>query len=220
MNTQHSTFSLGGLTLHRIDFDPATFTDADLLWLPHHAKLQPAGNKRKAEHLAGRLAAFYALRQYGLRHIADIGDRRQPIWPPEIYGSISHSGTTALAVGAKQPVGVDLDAIFTPEMTNEVVGSIVTPEERRMLEASGLPFELALTLAFSAKESLYKAYSFATSELPGFNSAQVIALNAGQITLGLTAAFSPDQAGEMCQIHWRQDHRQVITLLSKTLQSA
>ena len=220
MNIQPSTFSLGGLTLHRIDFDPASFTDADILWLPHHAKLQPAGNKRKAEHLAGRLAAFHALQLHNLRHIPDIGDSRQPLWPQDVYGSISHSGTTALAVVAKHPVGVDLESIFTPEIANEVVGSVVTPDERRVLEASGLPFELALTLAFSAKESLYKAYSFAASEQPGFNGAQVIALNAGRITLRLAEAFSPALAGEMCQVHWRQDDRQVITLLSKTLQSA
>ena len=34
MHTTHSTFSLAGHTLHRITFDPTTFTDADLLWLP------------------------------------------------------------------------------------------------------------------------------------------------------------------------------------------
>ena len=61
MHTTHSTFSLAGHTLHRITFDPATFTDADLLWLPHHAQLADAGRKRKADHLAGRIAAAHAL---------------------------------------------------------------------------------------------------------------------------------------------------------------
>lgn len=220
MKTQHSTFSLSGLTLHRIDFDPATCTDACLLWLPHHARLQPAGNKRKAEHLAGRLAAFYALQQHGFRHIPDLGDNRQPLWPQNVYGSISHCGSTALAVVASTPVGVDLESVFTPELANEIAGSIVAPEECRILAASGLTFELALTLAFSAKESVYKAFSFAAPELPGFSGAQIIALNEKHITLQLSNAFSPALMGKICQIGWRQERHQVTTLLAKTLQPA
>ena len=56
MRTTHSTFRLAGTTVHQITFDPTTFTDADLLWLPHHNALAHAAPKRKAEHLAGRLA--------------------------------------------------------------------------------------------------------------------------------------------------------------------
>jgi len=52
MQVNHSTFLLAGLTVHHVSFDPATFTDADLLWLPHHAELSHAGRKRKADHLA------------------------------------------------------------------------------------------------------------------------------------------------------------------------
>lgn len=47
MHTTHSTFSLAGHTLHRITFDPATFTDADLLWLPTTpSSLTPDANAR------------------------------------------------------------------------------------------------------------------------------------------------------------------------------
>ena len=61
MHTTHRTFILAGHTVHHVTFDPTTFTDADLLWLPHHAELANAGRKRKAEHLAGRIAAAHAL---------------------------------------------------------------------------------------------------------------------------------------------------------------
>ena len=64
MHTTHSTFILANLTVHHVTFDPTTFTDADLLWLPHHAELSSAGRKRKAEHLAGRIAAAHALPDY------------------------------------------------------------------------------------------------------------------------------------------------------------
>ncbi len=34
MHTTHRTFALANLTVHRITFDPTTFTDADLLASP------------------------------------------------------------------------------------------------------------------------------------------------------------------------------------------
>ncbi|MCS2158146.1 enterobactin synthase subunit EntD [Scandinavium sp. H11S7] len=220
MKTALSTFSLGGHTLHRIDFAPATFTDADLLWLPHHAQLSPAGKKRKTEHLAGRLAAFYALQQHGFRYIPAIGDNRQPLWPNGWYGSISHSGTTALAVVSREPVGVDLETVCRTEVCEEIADSIISPEEHTLLKNSGLPFPLALTLAFSAKESVYKALSFATNTLPSFTAAHLVAINRQHITLQLTAAFSPALAGRMCRVAWLQINNQLVTLLAKTLQSA
>lgn len=75
MHTTHSTFSLAGHTLHRITFDPTTFTDADLLWLPHHAQLANAGRKRKADHLAGRIAAAHALPDHTVPAIGPSGNR-------------------------------------------------------------------------------------------------------------------------------------------------
>ncbi len=220
MKTEHSTFSLSGYTLHRIDFDPATFTDTDLLWLPHHAQLSPAGKKRKAEHLAGRLAAFYALQQHDLRYIPAIGDNRQPLWPYGWYGSISHSGTTALAVVSREPVGVDLETVCSTEICDEIADSILSPAEHELLKSSELPFPLALTLAFSAKESVYKALSFATNDIPGFTAAHVVAINGQHITVQLTAAFAPALAGRICRLAWLRINNQLVTLLPKTLQSA
>ena len=78
MHTTHTTLHLSHHTLHRVDFDSATFTPADLFWLPHHAQLQSAGRKRQCEHLAGRLAAFYALQDINIRAIPGI-DRKSVV---------------------------------------------------------------------------------------------------------------------------------------------
>ncbi|HEY2452703.1 MAG TPA: enterobactin synthase subunit EntD [Scandinavium sp.] len=220
MQTHHSTFTLARLTVHRIDFDPTTFTDADLLWLPHHIKLLPAGKKRKAEHLAGRLAAFYALREQGLRQIPNIGDNRQPLWRPGWYGSISHSGTTAVAVVAREAVGIDLEGMFSAELSQKIANSIINSAERALLEKCGLPFPLALALVFSAKESLYKALSFTTDGQPGFASAQIVALNGQRITLQVDETFSPALVSQCFDLVWQQDSQRVITLLAKTLEPA
>ncbi|ASG63896.1 hypothetical protein CEW81_17980 [Kluyvera genomosp. 3] len=161
MKTHHSTLH----TLQRIDFDPDSFTPGDLLWLPHHAKLARSGKKRQTEHLAGRIAAVHALRAFGEKSVPGIGKNRQPIWPEGLYGSISHCGNTAIAIVARTPVGIDIEAVFSPQLADELASLIASEEELAVLRHSTLPFPLALTLAFSAKESLYKAFS---SQCPNF----------------------------------------------------
>lgn len=212
MHIRHSTVLFSGFTLHHINFDPTTFQDADLLWLPHHAQLARAGRKRRTEHLAGRIAAVHALAAYGEKGVPGIGERGQPLWPAGLNGSITHCETRALAVVSRQPTGIDMETLFTPELANEVEEEIITTEERQVLLSSALPFPLALTVAFSAKESLYKAFSSAENPLPGFHSVRVSALDQQHITLTCLADFSPSLAGHALSIAWIQDQQQVITL--------
>lgn len=157
MQTTHSPLILAHHTLHCVTFEPDTFHEHDLLWLPHHAQLARAGRKRKAEHLAGRIAAVHALREQGHKNVPGMGEQRQPLWPEGLFGSISHCATTALAVVSRKPVGIDIEEIVTPQTAAELADSIVTGAEKARLAGSGLPFEQALTLAFSAKESAFKA---------------------------------------------------------------
>ncbi len=65
MRHHRTVLPLAGYTIQQIDFDPATFQPEDLFWLPYHASLTGWGRKRQAEHLAGRIAAAYALREVG-----------------------------------------------------------------------------------------------------------------------------------------------------------
>ena len=95
MRHHRTVLPLAGYTIQQIDFDPATFQPEDLFWLPYHASLTGWGRKRQAEHLAGRIAAAYALREVGEKRLPAIGDQRQPLWPTPWFGSISHCGTRA-----------------------------------------------------------------------------------------------------------------------------
>lgn len=95
MRHHRTVLPLAGYTIQQIDFDPATFQPEDLFWLPYHASLTGWGRKRQAEHLAGRIAAAYALREVGEKRLPAIGDRRQPLWPTPWFGSISHCGQRA-----------------------------------------------------------------------------------------------------------------------------
>lgn len=215
MYTAHSTFSLAGLTLHHITFDPATFTDADLLWLPHHAELSHAGRKRKADHLAGRLAAAYALNE---RTIPGIGPSGEPLWPDGISGSITHSGTQAMAVVVPYPalIGIDSEAILAENEAREIKDGIIDAQEERVLSRSGYPFALALTLVFSAKESLFKALFPKVKSYMGFDSARITMLDKETLMLALTRPLTGFDEGTAFTLHWLHNGDGVITLLSRS----
>ncbi|HBH7009876.1 hypothetical protein AZ006_003541 [Citrobacter freundii] len=204
MHTTHTTLTFADHTLHIVEFDPDTFQEHDLFWLPHHTQLQSCGRKRKAEHLAGRIAAVHALREYGIKTVPGIGGQRQPLWPQKLFGSISHSTSTALAVVSTHPVGLDIEAIFTRQMVSELVSSIVTNTEKEWLANSGLPVEQALTLAFSAKESAFKATLAAQQANAGFTQYQIVELQHNQMIL---RAHS-----QTYRVQWRFSGNDVITL--------
>ena len=204
MRHHRTVLPLAGYTIQQIDFDPATFQPEDLFWLPYHASLTGWGRKRQAEHLAGRIAAAYALREVGEKRLPAIGDRRQPLWPTPWFGSISHCGQRALAVIADRPVGVDIERRFTPQLAAELESSIISPAEKTALLRSGLPFPLALTLAFSAKESGFKATPTASQRALGFDDFQIVEVTASTVALRF--------AGQCYPLHWTASEEQVITL--------
>lgn len=204
MHTTHTPLTFADHTLHIVEFDPASFHEQDLLWLPHHAQLLSSGRKRKAEHLAGRIAAVHALREYGIKTVPGIGRQRQPLWPQKLFGSISHSASTALAVVSRQPVGIDIEAIFTPQTAAELASSIVTHAEKELLANGCLSIELALTLAFSAKESAFKATQASRQADAGFTQYQIVVLQHNQMILRAHH--------QTYRVQWRFSDNAVITL--------
>ena len=204
MRTTHTSLPFADHALHFVEFDPDSFHEHDLLWLPHHSQLQSCGRKRKAEHLAGRIAAVHALREFGLKTVPGIGTQRQPVWPQGLFGSISHSASTALAVVSRQPVGIDIEAIFTPQTATELASSIVTHAEKELLANSGLSIEQALTLAFSAKESAFKATRTSRQADAGFTQYQIVVLQRNQMILRAHH--------QTYRVQWRFSDNAVITL--------
>lgn len=204
MRHHHTALPLAGYTIQQVEFDPATFLPEDLFWLPYHASLSGWGRKRQAEHLAGRIAAVYALREVGEKQPPAIGDQRQPLWPTPWFGSISHCAQRALAVIADRPVGVDIERRFTPQMAAELEDSIISPTEKTALLRSELPYPLALTLAFSAKESGCKATPAANQRALGFADFQIVDITASTLALKFAEQHYP--------LHWIASEDQVITL--------
>lgn len=211
MQTTHYPLTFPHHTLHCVDFDATTLQPADLLWLPYPALIHRYGHKRQAEHLAGRIAAVHALREVGEKRVPHPGDRGQPLWPAPWFGSISHCGNTALAVVSHEPVGVDIERLFDCRLAQELESSVITPVERLVIAESDLPFELALTITFSAKESVFKAFSHQSLEFPGFFSAQLVNMPPRTLTLRLTTSFAPSLENKLISINWLKLNDRIIT---------
>jgi enterobactin synthetase component D len=205
---------------------PSDFEQAGVTW---PARLDAAVPKRRREYLAGRMAAASALSQLALRPGGrwDLATRddRLPEWPPGVCGSISHSGTLALAWVARAPaqgpvacggVGVDVEHWLSTERCERLQQRIAP--ELSQLDPSLLPGTAALTLAFSAKESLFKALYPQVRRYLGFDAAQVLEIEPGGAALRLRLAcdWSPDwPAGvELRALAWLDEAAgQVMTLV-------
>nr|AAA97937.1 EntD [Salmonella enterica subsp. enterica serovar Typhimurium] len=211
MLTSHFPLPFAGHRLHIVDFDASSFREHDLLWLPHHDRLRSAGRKRKAEHLAGRIAAVHALRRWA-SGVPGIGDKRQPLWPDGLFGSISHCATTALAVISRQRIGIDIEKIMSQHTATELA-VIIDSDDAQILQASLLPFPLALTLAFSAKESVYKAFQTASRSRDSI-AQKLPRLPPRTSRYICWPAFAATMAERTVRTEWFQRDNSVITLVS------
>ena len=118
--------------------------------------------KRRAEFLAGRVAAVSALRLMGENTSEiPIGEHRNPVWPTGITGSITHNSNTALAIVANKTdakfVGIDCEDILSLDVAESINNMILTANELSYLKESDIDINFFCTLIFSAKESLFKA---------------------------------------------------------------
>ncbi|WP_425101812.1 4'-phosphopantetheinyl transferase family protein [Tropicibacter sp. S64] len=183
---------LGGILVRgrfdRAHFDPALF---DRLALPRPERLSRAVDKRLAEFLAGR--ALARLAQETLGHVAQpvgIAESRAPVWPAGLSGSISHArghcACLLLPAAAGQP-GIDVEAIASGRALVSIEQIALSARDTAQLHASRLPFDVAATLCFSAKETLYKALFPTVRRFFGFEAAEVASPpDARQIRLRLT----------------------------------
>jgi enterobactin synthetase component D len=127
------------------------------------ARLRSAARRRRAEFLAGRFCAQEALRAAGFADGAATLDALPgggPFWPPGVVGAITHTRTFASAAVARADdalsLGIDAELLVPHDQAAEVRSSIALPGELEAAAAVATSLEEALTLVFSAKESVYK----------------------------------------------------------------
>ncbi|WP_455427274.1 4'-phosphopantetheinyl transferase [Dryocola sp. LX212] len=216
----HFDFPTTSQRVYRVDFDASTFHPDDLLCLPHRERLSGAVTSRRAEHLAGRIAACEALSLQGIKgFVPGIGLHRAPCWPPGFTGSITHAGNVALATviqerqGELCGVGIDTEVIMNAYDAQNIAEGVASPAERELLHVCSLPFPVALTLSFSAKESLFKALYRHVGRYFDFFAAEVIKINELHVVLKLVSPLGPFCKGDTFHVAADSDGKQLTTLI-------
>jgi 4'-phosphopantetheinyl transferase EntD len=133
---------------------------------------------RRAEFVAGRVAARRALAALGVAPVAigTMPGARDPRWPDGIVGSIAHTRGVAAAAcaraGALAGLGLDLEG--AGPLPPETVATICRPDELAALAALPPPAPSDWPkLLFAAKEAAYKAW-FPRARVPlGFHEMSI-----------------------------------------------
>ena len=183
--------------------------------------------KRQAEYLAGRYCAFNALGNLNIEPWdIPVGKHRQPVWPEGVVASISHTDEVALCGAGLHSnidyLGLDVENWIDWNTAVSLQDGIVTAEEIHRFNNMNHSFGQLFTLAFSSKESLFKAIYPYVGAYFGFEAAEVvdIDLKAGclilQLTHSLTAEF---QQGHKFHCYFEDHGRFVITAIGGSLNS-
>ena len=162
----HQVQLLVDVSMHMIKFDSDEFSvEAFRIHrVDCSADIARSVRKRQAEYFYGRSAARLALQEHGLSHVAVIaGAFRQPIWPSGIVGSITHNTNHAAAIALSgqefSGIGIDIESVVPAELQADVKAVVLSQLEAEYLSrlTSKLAFASLLSIAFSAKESFFKA---------------------------------------------------------------
>lgn len=151
------------------------------------------GQNRTESFEMGRLAAHRALVDVG-REPEPIarGSLGEPLWPPGVVGSITHSSGTALSLVASRTdalaIGIDLEHTRSAP---EIEGLVAFGDEVDWLATSvdALERQKRLLELFSAKETVYKALSPLVGRYFGFESARLHESENGSFTVELDASI-------------------------------
>ena len=133
--------------------------------------------KRIRDFSAGRACARHVLGQLGITDFSLLaGRQREPLWPPSIVGSITHTHGYGAAVAAHQrdlrALGLDCEVISSVD--EDLWSRICAPAEVERL--SLLPLEeqgRQAALIFAAKEAFYKCQFPLTHQWVGFEDVAV-----------------------------------------------
>lgn len=141
--------------------------------------IQRAVANRRREYFAGRYLAKLALAEVDIEGFDVTADARHcPLWPEGFRGSISHSGDYAVCLLARtrdmRVLGVDVVDWLDDAVAERITRKVIDREERQLLVESGLPLNRAVSLCFSAKESIYKGLYPHVQTYFGFGKAKLL----------------------------------------------
>ena len=127
---------------------------------PEQRLIEKAVPKRQREFTAGRTCARGAMAGLAVAGCAIlVGRRGQPLWPPGVLGSITHTDWYCGAAVARTIdfIALGIDAEPNTPLNDGVVHLICTETEKDWCRQRSHPGILRAKLLFCAKESLFKA---------------------------------------------------------------
>ncbi|NDL65462.1 4'-phosphopantetheinyl transferase family protein [Acerihabitans arboris] len=205
-------------------FDIAFYQDEDFAAQGVRLPLSIAGAavKRRGEYLAGRIVAGRVLADLGYPRFDLLpGEDRAPAWPDTVQGALTHHATLAICIGWRRParpvsgLGIDIETLINGPRTLELWPGIISVWEREYFATLDLPFAVSLTLAFSAKESLFKALYPLVNRYFDFLDARVVRLADNRITLELLVELTPAlPVGRLFECGYAATEHDVLTVLA------
>lgn len=215
-----------GIIASAVNFDLSHYDTAlyDQLEITFFSSLKSSVKKRQAEFLAGRLVAKKALMDMGIHNFdVNIGENRQPIWPENILGTITHTHNLAICALVRSEdyscLGVDTENILNSKTAGEISKNILTEREAKLLSnALGISQVCICTLAFSAKESLFKALYRRVNEYFDFLDVEILSCTSDCLTFGIIEPLSQDiKSGMRFNCHFQIDETVVHTIVCDTV---
>lgn len=195
------------LNFDKGEYDDQLFRDFSI-WLPD--KIRASYPSRRAEYLAGRICAQSALTLINRQseHIAT-GLSGEPIWPEGVRGSVSHSGSCAVACATSEAnflsVGLDVQppASWSAKRALLNIAAMRSDFERLNMSLISAYQSLLPELLFSARESFFKAFFPVTRQWISYHAVSLRSLDweAGKIYVSVTqnlgAPFKKDTIWEI-----------------------
>jgi 4'-phosphopantetheinyl transferase EntD len=150
---------------------PSILTTLELNSISHCA------GKRIDDFTRGRACARRALRELGVQDFSLLaGEKREPLWPPAITGSITHTQGFAAAVvaGRAEVAALGIDCEIIEAVDEELWERICTPtEQARLARLPVAERRRQAALIFAAKEAFYKCQFSLSHEWVGFEEVDI-----------------------------------------------
>lgn len=213
---------LENLPLYYCDFQTCRFkSDFFRMYEIHFPdSIQSSVTKRQAGYFSGRLSAKFALNKLGVESFNVLtGIHRNPLWPTNVLGSITHTDDRAYAaVGYQQDfqfIGIDYEKLLSSKAILDIESLIISPKESAFLKNTELNYEKAFSLTFSAKESLFKALYPIYKDYFDFSVAEITSISNGEFKCKLTKSLSNElYKGKAFNGFYKFNNFHVLTIIA------
>jgi 4'-phosphopantetheinyl transferase EntD len=174
---QSSALLAGLFTVQVVAIEAREPLPLQLLRPEEAAHLARAAPRRAGEFAAGRACARAALAQLQIEDFPlQVGPDREPLWPPGVSGSITHTeGYCGVVVAPKRLLlSLGIDAELRGAVRPALWRQICTADEQHWLQSlPELEAREMATLIFSAKEAFFKCQFYPTRQWVNFSDVSV-----------------------------------------------